>query len=281
MKNIFKLMGIALIAGSLFVACTDPEEETTQYTITTEVNSAVMGTVTGGGVYDEGATCTLKAIPNQGHRFVQWQDANTSNPRVFTVTEDATYTATFEVETGVMVTFGDVNWTAGYVNAQLASNAVMVAAGQTNSNTYPIIKIQNMWETGSPSDGTYQGAPAITPSGETSVNIGFGNPYVWYFENGNVQLSSQSGSTIQTGDWWGKSVTMNITALDADAMTVNMTVNATMAHMTDIITPEGLTSIDLDDAEARDLTMNIVNQELTAYQGKGIVNTVAYMPLAK
>lgn len=277
MKNIFKLMGIALIAGSLFVACTDPEEETTQYTITTEVNSAVMGTVTGGGVYDEGATCTLKAIPNQGHRFVQWQDANTSNPRVFTVTEDATYTATFEVETGVMVTFGDVNWNAGYVNAQLANNGILIAAGQTNSNSYPIISLQYVGQ--SIGTGTFSGTSDLadtTIQGEDYVVAHHSNPRVWYFENGTVAWGSS-----QTGDWWGKSVTMNITALDADAMTVNMTVNATMAHMTDIVTAEGVTSLDINECETRDLTVNVVNQELTAYQGKGIVNTVTYMPLAK
>lgn len=276
MKNIFKFMGIALIAGSLMVACGPEEEETTQYTITTEVNSAVMGTVTGGGVYDEGATCTLKAIPNEGHRFVKWQDDNTSNPRVFTVTEDATYTATFEVETGVMVTFGDVNWTAAYINGQLAANAIMLACGQTSSSSYPIIKLQNIWEAGDPSNGTYTGGAAMTLNGEY-VNFSFGNPYAWYFENGATTFDNGT----QTGDWWSKNITMNITALDADAMTVNMTVNAAMAHMTDIITSEGVATLDFDDAEARDLTVNVVNQQLTQYQGKGIVNTVVRMALAK
>ena len=37
----------------------------------------------------------ISAIPNYGYRFVHWDDNNTSNPRMVTVTEDKTYTATF------------------------------------------------------------------------------------------------------------------------------------------------------------------------------------------
>ena len=255
MKNIFKLMGIALIAGSLFAACTDPEgEETTQYTITTEVNSAVMGTVTGGGVYDEGATCTLKAIPNEGHRFVQWQDANTSNPRVFTVTEDATYTATFEVETGVMVTFGDVNWTAAYVNGVLYNNAILIAAGQTSSTSYPIINITSI---NTPGTGTFNGASSIDAEG----HVNMGNTYVWYYETvgDEIPLEYTDGSSVDAGDWWSKSLSLNITAFDADAMTVSMLANATMAHVAEVY--EGTA---FENMTTRDLTVNVVNQTLSA-----------------
>ena len=38
----------------------------------------------------------ISAIPNYGYRFVRWDDNNTSNPRTVTITEDKTYTATFE-----------------------------------------------------------------------------------------------------------------------------------------------------------------------------------------
>lgn len=280
MKNIFKLMGIALIAGSIMVACNpEEEEETPTYTITTEVNSAVMGSVNGGGTYKEGETCELRAIPNEGHRFVQWQDENTSNPRIITVTKDETYTATFELETGVMVTFGDVNWTAAYVNGQLAANAVMIAAGQTNATDYPLINFQFIAGENTPVEtGTFNGHPTLTVEGE-SVSISMGNPYAWYFESGNLELSSGR----KTGDWWGKDVTLNIQALDADALTCNMVLNATMAHMSDLFNDQGyMISVDLNTAEARDLSVRVVNQQLTAYQGKGIVKNVTYtMPLAK
>ena len=93
----------------------------TQYTLTVVSNNAAWGTVTGGGTYNAGATVTLTAtpasgyrfvynagsmatltpIPAAGYRFVSWQDGNTENPRVFTVTQDATFIATFESSVGI------------------------------------------------------------------------------------------------------------------------------------------------------------------------------------
>ena len=60
-----------------------------------------MGTVSGGGDYGYGSTVTIEAIPNAGYYFLQWNDGNTDNPRTITVTENATYTATFELIIGI------------------------------------------------------------------------------------------------------------------------------------------------------------------------------------
>ena len=68
-----------------------------QYTITVAVASgqSSMGTVSGGGTYYENTTATITAQPTPGYRFVSWNDGNTSRSRTFTVTADATYTASF------------------------------------------------------------------------------------------------------------------------------------------------------------------------------------------
>ena len=73
----------------------------TQYTITVMSNNDSWGTVSGGGTYNAGSTATLTPIPAAGYRFVSWQDGNTENPRVFTVTQDATFIATFESSVGI------------------------------------------------------------------------------------------------------------------------------------------------------------------------------------
>lgn len=39
---------------------------------------------------------TIQAIPREGCEFAAWNDGNTENPRVVTITEDVTYTAIFE-----------------------------------------------------------------------------------------------------------------------------------------------------------------------------------------
>ena len=66
------------------------------YTITVVSANTSMGTVTGGGTYNAGATVQLIATAYQGYEFVNWQDGNTSNPRNITVTGNATYTAYFQ-----------------------------------------------------------------------------------------------------------------------------------------------------------------------------------------
>ena len=75
------------------------------YTITTNVTPTGAGTVTGGGTYQEGSTVTLTAVANSGYTFSQWQDGNTDNPRTITVTQNATYTATFTQDTYVITVY--------------------------------------------------------------------------------------------------------------------------------------------------------------------------------
>ena len=79
---------------------------TPTYTITVTVNDAAMGSATGGGSYLAGTSITLQATPTIGHRFVRWNDGNTSQTRTVTVSENATYTAVFEESTVGWVDLG-------------------------------------------------------------------------------------------------------------------------------------------------------------------------------
>jgi hypothetical protein len=72
-------------------------------------NPAEGGTVTGVGYFEEEATCTLSAIPNQGFTFVNWTENNMiiSSDAVYTfeVTDERTFTANFES----VISFADAN----------------------------------------------------------------------------------------------------------------------------------------------------------------------------
>ena len=72
-----------------------------QYTIIVTSDNTAMGTVSGGGTYNEGTTISISAIANEGYRFEHWQDNNTQNPRTITVTSNATYTAYFVATQGI------------------------------------------------------------------------------------------------------------------------------------------------------------------------------------
>lgn len=65
------------------------------YTIEASANNDEFGSVSGGGTYDAGTEISLTAMPNNGYRFVSWNDANTDNPRTLIVTSDSTFVATF------------------------------------------------------------------------------------------------------------------------------------------------------------------------------------------
>ena len=65
------------------------------YTVSVEPNNPAMGSVTGGGTFDDGSATTISATPFTGYHFVSWSDGNTDNPRTVTVESNITYTAVF------------------------------------------------------------------------------------------------------------------------------------------------------------------------------------------
>ena len=76
--------------------------EFNSYTITVTADPADGGTVTGAGTYDHGATATLTATANTGYTFINWTEdgtvVSTEQTYSFSVTEDASYVANFELK---------------------------------------------------------------------------------------------------------------------------------------------------------------------------------------
>ncbi len=271
MKNVFKVLGVAFAACAMFAAC----ETGDTFTIKVTVNDSDMGTATGGGKYALNETATLEATANAGFKFANWDDGSTNNPYLVTVTEDKTYQANFEAASGVSVTFGSSSWDAQYINAQMASNAMLLACGQTTATSFPQIQLFYGVEAGL-TTGTATAAHALTLNGE-QVSINFGNPYMWYYESTSIAFNNGT----QAGDWWSNPVTINVTDLDLTGMTASLVANATMARFTDIFTDQGLTSIDLADCESRAQTMTATNQTFAAAQKSIFKANGATLKLAK
>ena len=70
--------------------------QSTTYTVSVSSANTSMGTVSGGGTYEEGATATITATPKSGYKFTKWSNGSTANPYTFTVTSDVSLTAYFE-----------------------------------------------------------------------------------------------------------------------------------------------------------------------------------------
>lgn len=80
------------------VTIIDPSAPTYRLTVTSA--DATMGTVTGGGMYTEGAVVNISAVAANGYKFVKWSDNNTNANRSVTIGDtDITLTATFAVQT--------------------------------------------------------------------------------------------------------------------------------------------------------------------------------------
>lgn len=59
-----------------------------------------------------------------------------------------------------------------------------------------------------------------------------GSPYLWYFTDDDHSMSL--GST-PCGDYWNKTVTVNITEFDATALTISLVVDAEMGNLYEVL----------------------------------------------
>ena len=124
------------VTGDMFFTATFSAIPT--YTISASVSPGGAGTVSGAGTYSEGSTCTLSVTPAEGYTFTQWNDGNTDNPRTFTVTEDATYTATLTAIPSYTITAsvspsgaGTVTGAGTYYQGETCTLTVTPATGYT------------------------------------------------------------------------------------------------------------------------------------------------------
>ena len=76
------------------------QAQTQSYTITVSANPSNGGTVTGGGSYQQGQTCTVHATPATGYTFVRWTEngnqVSTNANYSFTVTSNRNLVAQFQ-----------------------------------------------------------------------------------------------------------------------------------------------------------------------------------------
>ncbi|MBR1769349.1 MAG: leucine-rich repeat domain-containing protein, partial [Bacteroidales bacterium] len=77
---------------SVFIALFSENE---RYNLQVISNNTTMGEVYGSGVYYAGERIEIKAIANEHHHFISWQDGNTDNPRFINLVSDYIYVANF------------------------------------------------------------------------------------------------------------------------------------------------------------------------------------------
>ena len=75
---------------------------TQQYTVNVSANPTIGGSVTGGGTYNQGQSCTVTATPNAGYTFTNWtENGNVVSSQAnytFTVNANRTLVANFQAQ---------------------------------------------------------------------------------------------------------------------------------------------------------------------------------------
>ncbi len=84
---------LTVVSDSSFVA----QFAANSYSVSVSVNDTAMGTAYGSGYYNYNSIAAVSAVPAYGYHFVQWNDGDTSNPRMVTVLGNSSYIAQFAV----------------------------------------------------------------------------------------------------------------------------------------------------------------------------------------
>ena len=140
---------------------------TQNYTVTVSANPTNGGTVTGGGTYQQGQSCTVSASANAGFNFTNWTEngtvVSTNANYSFTVTTNRTLVANFE--------------------ALPQNYTVTVSANPNNAGTVS-------------GGGTYQEGQSCTVRATANIGYAFTN----WTENGNVVSTNAAYTFTVTGN---------------------------------------------------------------------------------
>ena len=169
---------------------------TPTYTITTVVtpsDSPVVGTVTGGGTYQSGATATLTATPASGCIFNRWSDGVSTNPRTVTVSGNATYTAEFLYK----VEWKDIIDTWYEAGEDEEEEDPTIDSWDVRYTTLNINFVSNGTQYSSMYAG---GAETFLDYGNTDV-YAYDTVPEWHNPNHKIIYTSVNPDTAFTGDW--------------------------------------------------------------------------------
>ncbi len=208
------------------------------YTITVAANPSNGGTVTGGGTYNNGQSCTVTATPNTGYTFVNWTEngtqVSTSASYTFTVSGNRSLVANFTENTynvtvsanpnnggtasgGGTFTHGQSctvtatantgytfnNWTEN--GSVVSSNASYTFSVSTNRTLVANFTINSytITATADPSNGgTVAGTGTYTHGQNCTLTATASTGYTFtnWTENGNVVSTNASYSFAVDGD---------------------------------------------------------------------------------
>ena len=180
------------------------------YTVSTSVNPASSGTITGGGSYSYGSSCTLTATPASGYNFTGWSvggaEVSTSNPYTFSVSGNVSVVANFALgshtisATNSPANAGSITGTGSY---NYGATCTLTATPNTG---YHFVK----WQSGG-SDVSTHNPYSFTVSGDASYTA------VYSLNEYNIQtrVSPDIGGSVSGAGTYNHGATVSLTATAA------------------------------------------------------------------
>ncbi len=99
------------------------------YSIIAAADTDFHGTVTGTGSYEYLDEITISVSPNYGYHFTQWDDGDTNNPRIVSLTQDTAFTAMFAKNSYTLTILSDtaLGEATGSTTAEYLDTVVITA----------------------------------------------------------------------------------------------------------------------------------------------------------
>ena len=167
-----------------------------QYTISVSANPTAGGTVSGGGTFYSGTSCTLTATPNTHYDFTNWKMGNsvvsTNLTYTFTVTQNASYTANFSALQAHTITCNPVE------------------NGSISANPTTAYKNETVTLSATPASGYFFSAWDVRDANNNSITV-TDNQFTMPDSDVTVGATFASGCTVTVADVEHGTVTASAT----------------------------------------------------------------------
>ena len=189
-----------------------------------------------------------------------------------------------EVTPGIKVTFGDQAWeaTESQISYYAQDGVASIFAGLADAE-FPQIQMAVLAE----AEGTVTDEIAVqnvnlvdstgaTVGTATIIGVGYQNQKIEWCEYYNAKSLPLDVYGTPYGDWWAKTVTFNVTALDLTKNTISATVTANMFEVEAVVqdfVKDGVTYYPCVDSQSfastqtTAMTVEITNMSMTAAKG--------------
>ena len=110
---------------------TDLRNDGASYTIVLSTDIE-KGSVSGGGLYEDGEIVRISATPKVGYLFARWSDGNTENPRKITVESELSLTAEFTAVCRLSVLSNDATMGTVKGSGEYAESTIVILSALPN-----------------------------------------------------------------------------------------------------------------------------------------------------